>query len=64
MDREMIESMLDDIHSLNHSKCASTEKNIADRLQQSLTRYEEEINQTAHFEQKRIKKRGKHYGSF
>lgn len=57
MDSEMLVRMIEDLSSLSRDRDVCMERNIADRLEQSLATYQAELKESYHWEEKRIKRR-------
>ena len=57
MDSEMLVRMIDDLSSLSRDRDVCMERNIAERLEQSLATYQAELNESYHWEAKRIKRK-------
>ena len=57
MDSEMLARMIEDLSSLSRDRAMCMERNIAERLEQSLATYQAELKESYHWEEKRIKRR-------
>ena len=57
MDSEMLNGMIAELMSLSRDRNGCMEGNITERLEQSLSTYQEELNETSHWEEKRMKRK-------
>jgi len=57
VDSEMLVKMIEDLSSLSRDSTECMERNIAERLEQSLATYQEELNESYHWEEKRVKRK-------
>lgn len=57
MDNEMLEKMIADLSVLERDREMAIKRNIAERLEKSLGTYEREICESAHWEEKRVRRK-------